>query len=344
MMTSPVSALISIIIPAYNAGHFIAQTLISIQAQSYPSWEAIVIDDQSDDETAAIVQGFAASDSRIHYHCLPQKAGRPSVNRNVGMKLAKGDFITFMDADDVYYPNGLQTLLTPLLQDAGLNASMAFPYYCDNELNPLHPPVQLQENSPGRFNFTPGYQLSWEGLCHRRQALFVCCTMIRSQVLTQMLPMDEALLTAEDFKFLIGLMRLGTKRIAMLPTCTYQYRNYAGSLTKSPQSLLKTIDSDVRVTRWLFELPELPQHLRRTRNYHLTHRLVVTISTLIRMGERTLALKAFCGALAQREVYSPVGLKYLSKEALRLLLPKRSDGGYFASAQARQTQQKDSVA
>jgi glycosyltransferase involved in cell wall biosynthesis len=339
-MPSPAqTSLVSVVIPAYNAEHFIAETLNSLQAQSYPHWEAIVMDDHSSDKTASIVQSFAAADARIQYHCLAQRAGRPSVNRNAGMRLAKGSFVTFMDADDVYYPTGLEALLAPLLQDETLNASMAFPYYCDSELKPLHPPAQLEETLPGEFNFAPDYSFSWDGLCLRRQALFVCCTMIRAHVLTQIPPMDENLLTAEDFKFLIGLMQLGLEKIAVLPTCTYQYRNYAGSLTKSPQSMLKTVDSDIRVTRWLFDLPELPKHLRSTRNYHLTHRLVVTISTLTRMGERGLALKAFGSALAQREVYSLVGMKYLSKEALRLILPRRDNAGYYASA----TQEKVAV-
>jgi glycosyltransferase involved in cell wall biosynthesis len=325
----PENPLVSVVIPAYNAANFIAETLDSLQAQTYTHWEAIVIDDQSTDNTAQIARDYAARDPRIQYHCLEIKAGRPSINRNKGMQLAKGSFVTFMDADDAYFPTGIEMLIKPLLEDSSLIASMGFPYYCDSELNLLHPPAQLKEIAPNQFVYVEGYQFSWDPFCKRQQALFVCCTMIRSEVLSQIPMMDENLVTAEDFKFLMGLLCLGIDKIRQIPACTYKYRNYAGSLTKSPHNILNTADSDVRVTQWLYSLPQLPKHLKNTRNYHMTHRMVVIISILIRMGEKQLALKAFKIAMAQKEVYSWIGLKYLSKEVLRLVLPKRKNAGYY---------------
>jgi len=321
--------LISVVIPAFNAANFIAETLDSLQAQTYTHWEAIIVDDQSTDRTAEIVHAYAAQDARIQYYCLSKKAGRPSVNRNLGMALSKGAFVTFMDSDDAYFPTGLETLITPLLEDLSLIATMAFPYYCDSELKPLHVPAQLKEISPNQYAYADGYQFSWDPFCKRQQALFVCCTMIRADVLKQLPPMDENLVTAEDFKFLMGLLCIGIDRVKQIPTCTYKYRNYAGSLTKSPHNILNTVDSDIRVTQWLYSLPELPQHLKKTRNYHMTHRMVVIISILIRMGEKKLAIEAFKVALAQREVYSLIGVKYLSKEVLRLILPKRRNASYY---------------
>src|SRR4051812_46208262 len=125
---------ISIVIAAYNAANFIGEMIESVIAQSYLNWEAIFVDDCSTDPTAAIIKEYAVQDDRVQYHLAPCHAGPPSTNRNIGIQIATGEFITFMDADDAYRSDALEVLIQPLLQNAQLNASMAFPYYCDNHL------------------------------------------------------------------------------------------------------------------------------------------------------------------------------------------------------------------
>src|SRR6478609_6972311 len=190
---------VSIVIAAFDAANFISETIESILAQSYSNWEAIFVDDHSTDSTAAIIKQYATQDDRIRYELAPRHAGRPSTNRNIGIQLAKGDFITFMDADDVYLQNGLDVLIQPLLHDEKLNASMAFPYYCDSHLTPLHPSPHLEEVEKGRYEFASNFELSWEKICKRKLYLFVCSVMFRGSVLKQLPPMDETLLTGDDF-------------------------------------------------------------------------------------------------------------------------------------------------
>lgn len=93
------SKLVSIIIPSYNYGFVIEQTLENLLDQSYTNWEAIVVDDGSSDNTSEIVGKFAAKDSRISY--IIQKNSGVSVARNLGFKHSKGDYIQFLDADDL---------------------------------------------------------------------------------------------------------------------------------------------------------------------------------------------------------------------------------------------------
>jgi glycosyltransferase involved in cell wall biosynthesis len=93
------SPLISVIIPCYNYALYLPDSIGSIMDQSYSNWECLVIDDGSTDNSGEIIRGFCAKDRRISYF-LQANSG-PTVARNYGLKLAKGEFIQFLDADDL---------------------------------------------------------------------------------------------------------------------------------------------------------------------------------------------------------------------------------------------------
>jgi glycosyltransferase involved in cell wall biosynthesis len=95
----------SIITPAYNREKMIATTIDSVLAQTFPDWELLIIDDGSVDNTAQVIQKY--NDSRIRY--VYQANAERSVARNNGIKHATGQFICFLDSDDEYLPQHLQT-------------------------------------------------------------------------------------------------------------------------------------------------------------------------------------------------------------------------------------------
>lgn len=94
----------SIIIPTYNRADLIRETLDSILKQTYTNWEAIIIDDGSIDDTKSIVASI--NDPRITYYYKENE--ERCVARNLGIEKSKGDYITFIDSDDAYYPDGLE--------------------------------------------------------------------------------------------------------------------------------------------------------------------------------------------------------------------------------------------
>lgn len=98
--------LVSIIMPAYNAAATLKASIASVQSQTYPCWQLLVINDASTDATAAIAGNLAATDPRITLVNLPGNRG-PVEARNIGLDAAKGRFIAFLDADDVWYPTKL---------------------------------------------------------------------------------------------------------------------------------------------------------------------------------------------------------------------------------------------
>jgi len=99
---------VSVIMPTYNSEKFIGETIESVIGQTYKSWEMIVVDDGSTDKTEVIVRFYMSKDPRIKYLPLGYNSGRPAVPRNYGIKHAKGEYIAFLDSDDLWLPGKLE--------------------------------------------------------------------------------------------------------------------------------------------------------------------------------------------------------------------------------------------
>ncbi|URQ99014.1 glycosyltransferase [Pseudoalteromonas sp. SCSIO 43095] len=98
--------LVSVIMPAYNAEKYIAQSIDSVVKQSYQNWELLITDDRSNDNTQEIVKQYSNQDSRIKLFVNKENGGA-GVARNNSIKQAKGRFIAFLDADDQWLPEKL---------------------------------------------------------------------------------------------------------------------------------------------------------------------------------------------------------------------------------------------
>jgi teichuronic acid biosynthesis glycosyltransferase TuaG len=99
--------LVSIITPSYNSAKYIAETIKSVQKQTYSNWEMIIVDDGSSDNTEEIINEIQLTDKRIHFLKLAQNSGS-GVARNKGIENASGDFMTFIDADDIWFPTFIE--------------------------------------------------------------------------------------------------------------------------------------------------------------------------------------------------------------------------------------------
>lgn len=99
--------LVSIITPSYNCSRFVAETIESVQAQTYQNWEMIIVDDCSTDNSVEIIKKIIKGDSRIRL--IEQKwNGGPAVARNVAIENAGGRYIAFLDSDDLWFPEKLE--------------------------------------------------------------------------------------------------------------------------------------------------------------------------------------------------------------------------------------------
>lgn len=108
--------LVSIIVPVYNSEEYLARTIESVQQQTYPHWELLLVDDCSTDTSAAVIAGYAAQDPRVRYIRLPENSGA-AVARNTGLEVSKGRYIAYLDADDLWFPQKLERQLAFLSQN-----------------------------------------------------------------------------------------------------------------------------------------------------------------------------------------------------------------------------------
>ncbi|MGV8834203.1 MAG: glycosyltransferase family 2 protein [Devosia sp.] len=112
-------ALVSIIMPAYNAADFITETLDTVRRQSFSDWELLVVDDGSKDTTRDIVEALAALDGRIRLIRSPGNRG-PAGARQLAIDHAGGRYVAFLDSDDLWLPDKLERQLVFMAEKAAV--------------------------------------------------------------------------------------------------------------------------------------------------------------------------------------------------------------------------------
>lgn len=108
--------MISIVVPVHNAEKFIHQTINSVIAQTYQDWELILVDDCSTDLSFEILESYAQQDKRIRPIVMKENQGA-ALTRNRGIREARGEYLAFLDADDVWKPEKLEIELEFMKQN-----------------------------------------------------------------------------------------------------------------------------------------------------------------------------------------------------------------------------------
>lgn len=110
-----VSGLVSVITPVYNSAAYLEACVASVQAQTYTDWELLLVDDASSDNSMQLIHSLAAKDARIRYFTNPQNQGA-AFSRNLATREAKGEYIAFLDSDDLWEPEKLQLQIDKMQQ------------------------------------------------------------------------------------------------------------------------------------------------------------------------------------------------------------------------------------
>ena len=135
---------ISVVMPVYNGERFLEQAIDSLLAQSFQDWELIVVDDGSTDRTSQILERYTDPRFKLFRQSNRGEAGA----RNTGLKHMTGEYMAFLDADDVYLPNALQDLSSYLDDHPALDVVFSDGYICDQQDREL---MRLTEVRPGIF-------------------------------------------------------------------------------------------------------------------------------------------------------------------------------------------------
>lgn len=146
--STTVQSLVSVVIPCFNAAGYVGATIESVQRQTWREIEIVVVDDKSTDGTSRLVAAIASQDSRVRLIQLPRNHGAPAVPRNVGVLAARGEWIAFLDADDLWHPRKLELQMQALnARGASMCSTRMKDFRRDDEVVfdplPTTPPVEL---------------------------------------------------------------------------------------------------------------------------------------------------------------------------------------------------------
>lgn len=108
--------LVSVIMPCYNMEKYVADSIASVVRQTYPHWELLIVDDASTDGTVEIAKNLCNNDDRIHFEVKAKHSGIADT-RNQCIQMAQGRFLAFLDADDIWHPEKLETQVRFMLEN-----------------------------------------------------------------------------------------------------------------------------------------------------------------------------------------------------------------------------------
>lgn len=218
--------LISIIIPVYNTEKYLRQCLESIQQQTYPDWEAILVDDGSSDGSPAICDEYAQKDSR--FKVVHQANGGVSSARNIGLNKAHGEWLIFLDADDMLKNNALEFYTNHISES--IDMIMAGYMSVDEENQVVfepetHEDVLLNKEQALTMMYKPMW-FPYQG--------YLCNKCYRKSLIdAHHLRFDERIFFNEDRLFVTQYLCSILKEVLYTSSVVYVYRKHEGSAMSS---------------------------------------------------------------------------------------------------------------
>lgn len=218
---------ISIIIPCYNSAKYLRACMDSVLAQTFADFEAILIDDGSKDDTLAIAREIERSDPRVHV--LAKENGGVAAARNLGLDHARGEWVTFVDSDDLLPQDALETLFSGVDEDTDMVVCAHETFNESGALETVIPQARWMDKT-GRTRQRAVCLRLIEGDC----VLNLMCNKLhrRSLIEREQLRLVPGVKMAEDALFNLEAALCGRK-VAYVNRVAYRYRMHAASATGS---------------------------------------------------------------------------------------------------------------
>lgn len=218
---------ISVILPCYNAAHYLEECLDSLLAQTMGDFEALLVDDGSKDDTLSIAQKYAARDARIQV--LHQDNAGVSAARNRALGQAKGEWATFVDGDDILPPNAFETLLSGVGERVDLVVCPHETFDETGHSEPVFPETRWMARRGDARRHAAALRLI-EGDCVLN---IMCGKLIRMEMVRrERLTLNASVRMAEDALFNLEAV-LCARDIAYVHRIAYRYRIHSQSATGS---------------------------------------------------------------------------------------------------------------
>jgi teichuronic acid biosynthesis glycosyltransferase TuaG len=266
--------LVSVIMPAFNAGKYIAESINSVISQTFYNWELIIINDGSIDNTRNIADQFTLNDSRIIL--INQQNKRLGAARNAGIAAAKGHWIAFLDADDIWVNDKLekQLLIAKIQPDAGVIFTDGFTFYNDDKETAS--PYGIKT---GLISGEAIYKLEYQG-----NYIPVLSVMVKKTHLDEIGLQDENpyIYGCEDWDYWLKLAINGTSFYGMKDKLFY-YRRHSSNMSND-NNLMNLAKATVFIKNLKKEL------LTSTEIDKVTGFVNIVICSFIRVGKTKEAL------------------------------------------------------
>ncbi len=232
--------LVSILIPCYNAGPYVAAALDSILAQTWPNMEIIVVDDGSTDDSAKVLETYADRDVNV----ITEKCGSAAKSRNRAWAEATGDYIKFFDADDLINPEFIELQMARLAGCTDVVASSEWGRFYGDDLSTF----RLNPQSVWRdMEATEWLVEAWRDA---RPMLQPGMFLIPASILRKAGGWDESLTLIDDFEFFSRVL-CHANEVRFTPGAVLHYRSgLTGSLSaqKSRQAVESAFHSVIKAT------------------------------------------------------------------------------------------------
>jgi glycosyltransferase involved in cell wall biosynthesis len=299
---------VSVYIPIYNYGRFLAEAIQSVLDQTFQDWELIVVDDGSTDNTREVVDAF--QDPRIHY-IYQENQGNPAA-RNTALRLVKGEYVACLDADDVWFPEKLEkqvAQLDSLPPTVGL----------------VYGDVYLFSNDDGSIigRFLQG-RTPPRGRVFRElldiDGWFISDTasLIRREVFDRVGLYDPSVLTYEDWMMWVRIASV--YEVEAMDEPLARCRRHSSNLSGRLEEMYR---HGVTARRKVMASYPLSRKERRALTHNLAHHEYTYGISQLRLGKRGEAWKALLRSLrlhpGERKTYIHLGLPLLSERLYRLL-------------------------
>jgi glycosyltransferase involved in cell wall biosynthesis len=232
--------LVSIVVPCYNAEGTLKKTLFSVAMQEYSNFEVIIVNDGSSDETPEIVRRFEQWDKR--FRGRTQENRGVSAARNKGVEIAKGDYIAFLDADDLFLERSITERMSILIKEDEPDMLGVF---CPAVMIDIHGNV-LKSTRHFDYNL-PGDRLYFSST---PESVFnPSCVIVKKCELLKSGGFDETITPAEDYDLWHRMMR-GGGYFRKVGSCSIGWRQH--SMSAAHSKILKHFNQCKIVTRRIF--------------------------------------------------------------------------------------------
>ena len=221
--------------PVYNREKFVAEAIDSILAQTFKDFELLIIDDGSEDESAAIIQDYAERDARIRYFQHPANRGETAA-RNTGMGRAAGKYVAAMDSDDISLPRRLEKQVAFLEANPEVGAVGVQDQQCNEKLRPT------------KFRPLPAHHhaIVIHLALFTRTVMKSPTMMVRREYLDNDPAFDPGITAGSDVGLYLRLLWTKGIRYANVPEKLYLYRRHANSLVRRYPKQLREISIQLR--------------------------------------------------------------------------------------------------